>query len=97
MRRLASRLVALVARVAFVALVGGCGNDRSRDDGPVSVPVPATTASASGPIGEPRRDRGVARGEAAPRRGVRGGVKTSIKIEQAQPSASGMTSVNTLP
>lgn len=27
----------------------GCGKDRPRDDGPVSVPVPARTASASGP------------------------------------------------
>lgn len=46
MRLLASNLVALV--VSF-ALVGGCGKDR-RDDGPVSVPVPARTASASGPV-----------------------------------------------
>lgn len=46
------RLV-LGARLAVVVLVvlgaSGCGKDRPRDDGPVSVPVPARTASASGP------------------------------------------------
>src|SRR4051812_36960661 len=33
----------------LIVVVGGCGKDRSRDDGPVSVPVPARTASAAGP------------------------------------------------
>jgi hypothetical protein len=33
----------------LIVVGGGCGKDRSRDDGPVSVPVPARTASASGP------------------------------------------------
>lgn len=47
MRRLASHGLALGA--CFVALVSGCGKDRSRDEGPVSVPVPAKTASASAP------------------------------------------------
>lgn len=31
----------------FVVLVSGCGKGRSRDEGPVSVPVPARTTSVS--------------------------------------------------
>lgn len=48
MKRVA--LVAWVAWVAWVVVLGasGCGKDRSRDEGPVSVPAPARTASASG-------------------------------------------------
>jgi hypothetical protein len=43
-------LGACLALVVFGALgASGCGKDRPRDDGPVSVPVPARTASASGP------------------------------------------------
>lgn len=33
----------------LIVVVSGCGKDRSRQDGPVSVPVPARTASAAGP------------------------------------------------
>ena len=46
--RLRIPALALVALVALVA-ASGCGKDRARDDGPVSVPVPARIASASGP------------------------------------------------
>jgi len=37
------------AAALLVLFASGCGKDRARDDGPVSVPVPARTASASGP------------------------------------------------
>ena len=47
MRRLAWLRVALGA--GLLVLASGCGKDRSRDEGPVSVPVPARTASPSGP------------------------------------------------
>lgn len=50
MSRGPSRSATLVACLALPALLAsGCGKDRSRDEGPVSVPVPARTASASGP------------------------------------------------
>jgi hypothetical protein len=44
-----SALLAVALAGGLIVVVGGCGRDRSRDDGPVSVPVPARTASASGP------------------------------------------------
>jgi hypothetical protein len=50
MTRFTSRTGAPAVGLALLALfASGCGKDRSRDEGPVSVPIPARTASASGP------------------------------------------------
>ena len=43
------RRLALAFAACCVVLVSGCGKERSRDEGPVSVPVPARTTSVSGP------------------------------------------------